>query len=162
MRSLATPLLALLLVAPATGCLSLFPAGEKSLQVEGPTRGYSPTASYLKVHVDTPDGRRVLVDFDRRDWHVAELARRLDARQVDFLAVEGTQRLIGEVVAGNVHAPEEVAALRYAAMSVSEEDRLRLDAEYDDLLARLATEHALPDAPAPAAPHGPLPGLGQA
>lgn len=150
--------LALVTLAPlATGCLSLFPAEDKPLQVEGPTRGYSPTASYLKVHVDTPEGRRVLVDFDRRDWHVAELARRLDARQVTFLFAEGPPRLVGEIVAGTVYSPEDVEDLRYASMSVTEEERLRLDAEYDDLLARLAGPVVPPPSPAAAPGEGPVP-----
>ena len=156
------PRLALLLVALAglpAGCLSLFPEDDAPRRVEGPTRGYSPTAAYLKVHVETPEGR-MLVDFDRRDWHVAELARRLDDRRIDFLAAEGETRLMGEVVARSVHDPADLATLRYSEMRLREEDRLRLDAEYDEILARAAAagEAALDAAPQ-AAPEPALPGL---
>jgi hypothetical protein len=154
-------LLAALALAPAaTGCLTLFPEEDRPLQVEGPTRGYSPTASYLKVHVDTAEGRRVLVDFDRREWHVAELARRLDGHQITFLYVEGPPRLVGEVLAGTVYDPEDVESLRYASMSVSEEERLRMDAEYDALLARFVDEVPAPAPVVPAAQPVALPPQG--
>lgn len=149
-------LLALLLLAPVAGCLSLLPAEDPPLRVEGPTRGYSPTAAFLKVHVDTSEGQRVLVDFDRRDWHVAELARRLDDRRVQFLFVEGPPRLMGEMLAETVFTPEDLADLRYEAMGVSHEERLRLDAEYDALLAALGEAAPVPAPDAPAAPNGPV------
>jgi hypothetical protein len=131
------------------------------MKVEGPTRGYSPTSAYLKVHVDTPEGRRVLVDFDRRDWHVAELARRLDDHRLRFLFVEGTPRILGEVVAETVFDPGDLAELRYASMSASGEDRLRMDAEYDALLARFADQlvEQEPAPPVPDAEPVPLPTL---
>ncbi len=156
MRRCASHVL-LLLAAPLAGCLSdvsLLPAEDPPLKVEGPTRGYSPTAAYLKVHVDTPGGQRVLVDFDRRDWHVAEVARRLDDQRLRFLIIEGPPRLMGEVVAETVHTPEDLAGLRYDAMGATHEERLLLDAEYADMLRRLAEA-----APAPEAPAAPVPAL---
>lgn len=148
-------LLLTLLVAAApvaSGCLTLFPNEKEPREVMGPTRGYSATPNFLKVHVQTNDSRIVLVDFDRREWHVGELARRLDGRQIQFLYAEGMPReILNEILVEQVLDPDDVGSLRFESMGASEEERLRLDAEYDALLARLGENAYVPlDGPAPA------------
>lgn len=146
--ALAAPLLA--------GCLK----EPEVREVAGPTDGYSPTASYLKVHVLREDGTRVLVDFDRRDWHVSEIARRLDDRRIDFLTVQAKQRdLIGEVLVESVLKPEDLASLYYPTMDATPEQRAEMDREYDAILERAMAGVAVPT-PAPPGPKVPLPSVG--
>lgn len=155
MRRRALLLMAVLAVAPvASGCLSLFPNDKEPREVMGPTRGYSATPTYLKVHVETNDSRLVMVDFDRREWHVSELARRLDGRQIQFLYAEGMPReIINEILVQQVLDPDDVGSLRFESMDASDEERLRLDAEYDALLARLGPDNYVPlDGSAPGLP----------
>lgn len=140
----------------ASGCTLVEPPGPRD--VEGRTDGYAPTATYLKVFVLTPEGKVVWVDFDRRDWHVAQIADRLDRHAVKYLAVAGQEREIpGEVVVLDVRDPADLASLKYEAMGATAQQRAMYDLEYEDLLARFA---ATPG-PAPAGPAAPaVPTLG--
>lgn len=118
--------------------------------VEGRTEGYAPTATFLKVLVRTEAGEGVYVDFDRADWHVSELARRLDDRKITFLAVQGQERAtLGEVIAVVVRTPEDVQGLNYDEMGATAQQRTLLDLEYEDLLrVKAAAERAAdPESP---------------
>lgn len=150
MRASGFGLLVILAVASA-GCALTDTPGPKS--VAGPTDGYTPASSHLKVFVrSNASGEMVLLDFDRRDWHVAGIAQRLDGHALRFLTAEATPRaILGEYLVQRVVEPADLEAYRYSAMSVSEEERLALDAEYDTLLARFA-----PTVPAPEAPRDTL------
>lgn len=130
MRAARTVVLALLVALP--GCLLREPTVK---EVHGETDGYTPTAAYLKVHVWTDDDRVVLLDFDRRDWHVSGIAKRLDGGQLDYLSAQALPRdILGEYVVQHVGAPGELAALRYDAMAATPEQRADMDAEYERLL----------------------------
>ena len=156
MRRRALLLLALLAAPPGAGCLSLVDNDKEARYVAGPTRGYSPTPSFLKVHVEGPDGKTVNVNFDRREWHVSELARRLDNRSIQFLHVEAIPReILNEVLVEQVLDPDQVSKLRYSAMAVSEEEKALLDAEYDDLLRMF--ERGVPTPELPGGSNGALP-----
>lgn len=149
-RRAALPLV--LLVAPVLGgCLTLFPDDDGPVRVTGPVLGYQPTPSFLKVQVREGE-RIVLVDFDRRDWHVSELARRIDERRVKALDVEAEPReLLNEVLVRAIHDPDDLGALHYGAMGATAEERDAKDAEYEALL------RALPPPEAALAPAGPSP-----
>lgn len=130
-------------------------------EVAGPTDGYSPTASFLKVHVLREDHSIVLVSFDRRDWHVSEIARRLDDRSIDFLTVQAKPRdLLGEVLVHSVVEPADLAGLYYPTMTATPEQRASMDREYDDLLARVAAETVPAAPPTTPGPKVPVPPLG--
>lgn len=145
MRQLRRSLL-LGLVVLLPGCSLIEEPGPR--QLEGPTDGYLATASFLKVYVrSNSSGDLVLANFDRRDWYVSELAERVDARQVRYLTVDATPRAImGEYLVNGVLDPEGLESLRYDKMAATAEDRERMDAEYEALLASLA-KRADPEAP---------------
>lgn len=127
-------LLAVLLVP---GCSLLQEPSAK--QVEGPTDGYLAGQSLLKVYVrSNSSGDLVLVDFDRRDWYVAKIADAIDHHAAEFLTVTGTPRLIGEYLVESVESPSELNGYRYDKMGATTDERDRMDAEYDALLARVA------------------------
>lgn len=129
----------LLLSAGLSGCLIYDEPGPT--EVTGEVDGYVPTQSFLKLDVLTEDGRRVSLEFDRRDWHVRELADRVDHRQLRELAVAGHERNIpGSVLALTFVDPEDLNALRYEAMGASAEERERMDAEYEAWLRERAAD----------------------
>lgn len=135
--------LVLLLLAPAAlpGCILYDEPGPT--EVTGEVKGYAPTQAFLKLEVETEDGRRISVDFDRRDWHVRALGDRVDHRELKTLVVAGQERNIpGAVLAERFLSPEDLNALRYEEMGASAEERERLDAEYDEWLAELARRAA--------------------
>lgn len=142
MRAAVLPLLLALSLA---GC-ALPLVNEPALkEVRGPTDGYTPTASYLKVHVETEDGRTVMLDFDRRDWHASAIADMIDEKSVAFLAAQALPRdILNEYVVEEVEAPSEIARLRYDAMGATPQQRAEYDAEYEALLRRF--QDALPEA----------------
>lgn len=155
MRVLAVGLLAALLVP---GCSLVQEPQPRAL--EGPTDGHQPTSSYLKVFVERTDGTLVLVDFDRREWYVAELARRIDTRQVDFLGATVMPRnTLNEYLVQRVHTPSDLGSLRYDAMDASAEARTQMDGEYEALLQKAIQDAAekAPRAPLPVLPDGALP-----
>lgn len=125
-------------------------------EVSGPTDGYTPTATYLKVHVRAEDGRLIMLDFDRRDWHASAIAERIDGKSVRFLSAQALPRdIMNEYVVEHVGAPGELAALRYDEMEATPEQRAAHDAEYEALLRRF--HEALPEAAPTAAPTVALP-----
>lgn len=127
----AFPLLALALLLP--GCQVYEPPGPT--EVAGTTDGYAPTAVFLKVFVREDDGSVTWVDFDRKDWHVAEIARRLDRRDVTYLAIAGQEReTMGEVLVVDVRDPGELAELKYDTMKATTQERALLDLEYEEIL----------------------------
>lgn len=143
-------LLVLLLSVPLlVGCLQ----EPEVREVTGPTDGYSPTASFLKVHVKRDDGSVILVDFDRRDWHVSEIARRLDERQIDYLHVQAKPRdTLGEVLVESVKEPSDLAGLYYPTMQATPEQRAEMDREYDRLLQKTLGAAPSPGPETPAIP----------
>lgn len=125
--------LALLLLPALAGCAALDEPAPKALA--GPTDGYSPTASFLKVHVKRDDGTVALLDFDRRDWYTAKIADLVDLKQMKFVSAQAKPReILNEYLALSVTDPAEVAKLRYDAMDATPEQRARMDAEYERLL----------------------------
>lgn len=127
----------------------------KAKEVGGPTDGYLANSPFLKVYVKSnSSGDMVLLDFDRRDWYVSKIADMIDAREVRFLTAVATPRnVIGEYLIDRVAAPAQLEQYRYSAMSVSEEEKLRMDAEFDALIERLAAQPAPTLAtPSPALP----------
>lgn len=123
-------------------------------ELGGPTDGYTPTASYLKVHVKRADGTTALLDFDRGDWYTAEIARRVDLRKLDHVTAQAMPRdILNEYVVRAVVAPEELDALRYDAMGASHEQRAQMDAEHEELLARWLRDAAQGAPAPPTAPH---------
>lgn len=127
----ALPLLLLALTLP--GCAVYEPPGPT--EVAGRTDGYAPTAAFLKVYVREDDGSMTWVDFDRKDWHVAEIARRIDRRDVTYLAIAGQEReTMGEVLVVDVRDPGELAALKYDTMKATAEERALLDLEYEEIV----------------------------
>lgn len=133
------------------GCSLLEEPAPKT--VEGPTDGYLATQPFLKVYVrSNSSGDLVLVDFDRRDWYVAKIADAVDHRDAEFLAVTGTPRLLGEYLVESVERPSALNAYRYDKMGATSDDRARMDAEYDALLARLADGAAATPPTAPTLP----------
>lgn len=138
-------LLALLAATLLAGCALPLVEEPTLREVSGPTDGYTPTASFLKVHVEREDGRIALLDFDRREWHAAEIARRIDQREVEFLSAQALPRdILNEYLVDTVAAPGELQGLRFDDMGATPEQRAQADAEYDDLLRRFAA--TLPDA----------------
>lgn len=132
--------------------------GETQRTLAGDTDGYVPTGPYLKVEVREDGGRRVLVLFDRADWHVARIVEDLDRKAVQRLHVETTARAIpGEYVVDKVLDPSQLEAYRFSAMRVSDEERLLLDAEYEAIVQRFAQESASDAAPQRPAPDPALP-----
>ena len=152
MRSAGWSLLAVgLLVA---GCTLVAQPGPKD--VSGPTDGYQPTSSYLKVFVRSPDGNLTLVDFDRRDWYAAKIADKLDDKTIDFVTVHGQERgILGEIVVDAAKSPAELAALRYDAMHSTAQQQSAMDLEYEHLLQKLSarTPASTPSTPAVALPN---------
>lgn len=143
-RALAVGLVAALLLP---GCSLVSEPQER--QLEGPTDGHQPTASYLKVFVRKDDGSLALLDFDRRDWYVAEIARQIDTRTVQYLGATVMPRnTLGEYLVLDVSTPAELDGLRYEAMEASPEARAEMDREYDEILRKLA-EDALEKVPTP-------------
>lgn len=147
-------LAALAALALLPGCMSLVQGpGERQRTLAGETDGYVPTGPFLKVEVREEGGKRVLVLFDRVDWHVARIVDDLERKAVQRLHVETTAREIpGEYLVDKVLDPSQLEAYRYSAMSVSDEERLLLDAEYEAVLERWAQQHApeaVPQRPAP-------------
>lgn len=137
------PLVLVALAGLLGGCAALEPPPPRELA--GPTDGYSPTPTFLKVHVKREDGSVALLNFDRREWHVSEIARRLDRNQLEFVAAQAQPReILNEYLAQEVRAPEELRALRFDAMGATHEERRLLDAEWDALLRRHVPAHALP------------------
>ena len=130
-------------------------------QLSGPTDGYTPTATYLKLHVKRDDGTTALLDFDRRDWYTAGIAKMVDQKDLRFVVAEAMPRdILNEYVAREVATPDELQGLRFDAMDASPEQRAEMDREYELLLqAFLATvpEAASPPGAAPLLPAAPLP-----
>lgn len=143
--------LSLLLLALALpGCAVYEPPGPT--EVSGETDGYAPTAAFLKVFVREDDGSVTWVDFDRKDWHVAEIARRIDQRDVTYLAIAGQEReTMGEVLVVDVRDPGELAALKYDTMKATNEERALFDLEYEEILQAAQGAAGAPavDAPRP-------------
>lgn len=130
-------LLALAVALP--GCTVYPEPGPRD--VAGATDGYAPTASFLKVLVRPDEGDAVWVVFERRDWHVSELARRIDEREVRHLSVHGQERVtLGEVLAIEVTAPADLQRLHYDEMGATAQQREAFDLEYEDLLRRKASD----------------------
>lgn len=128
-------LLLVLLVAPWAGC-TLIQEPEPKMLV-GPTDGYTPTATFLKLHVVRDDGTTALLDFERRDWYTAEIARRVDVKEIQFVSAEAMPRdILNEYLARVVSAPEDLQALRYDEMDATPEQRASMDAEHEELLRR--------------------------
>lgn len=127
-------LLAAILLLP--GCVKEDPARD----VQGRTDGYYPTAAYLKVQLRSDDGHVTLADFNRSEWYVAEIAKRIDERQITQMSAHGNLRLIGEVVVLQVHAPDGLDTLRYDNMHATAQQRSAMDQEYDALIARLGSD----------------------
>lgn len=115
------------------------------------------------MFVQKDDSTLVLLDFDRRDWYVAELARRIDTRQLEYLGATVMPRnTLNEYLVQRVHTPADLETLRYDAMAASPEARTQMDGEYDAILQKAiqdATENAAPapTAPPPVLPDGALP-----
>lgn len=148
MRAPLAPALGLLLALALAGCTLLKEPEEKPY--EGKAFGYDPTAAFLKVNVRDPEGRIKLFDFDRRDWYTAELARRVDHREITDLTIQGKARdTLGEVLVLDVLDPGTLSGLRYDRMDATPEARQQMDAEHDELLRDLT--EPLPE-PAPPTP----------
>lgn len=147
--------LTLVLLAPGlAGCLYDEPG---PAQVEGRVTGYSPTQAYLKLEVQGEDGRVVSVDFDRRDWHVRELARQVDLREVRVVTIDGMERNIpGAVLAEQFVDPDQLNELRYETMGASAQQRALLDAEYEAWLAELTSNASDSSPPRIALPAQPM------
>ena len=139
---------ALTIALLVAGCTFIPQPGPRD--VSGPTDGYEPTASYLKVFVRQDDGNQTLVDFDRRDWYAAGIANALDDKTITFVTVHGMEReaVLGEVVVDSAKAPDALAGMRYDAMHATAQQRSVMDAEYERLLQKLVP--------------GPAPGTGPA
>lgn len=144
-----------LLVLP--GCLV---KDDTARDVAGKADGYYPTSTFLKVQVRGEDGHVTLADFNRTEWYVAEIAKRIDDRAITQLSAHGQLRLIGEVVVENVTLPD-LDSLRYDTMKATSQQRQDMDAEYTTLLQRAGTDGlvaapgptmAAPGVPAIAAP----------
>ena len=119
------------------GCAALDPPGPRELS--GPTDGYTPTSTFLKLHVLREDGTTAFLDFDRKDWYTAEIARRVDLKKLEHVTAQAQPRgILNEYLAQVVHAPEDLDALRYEAMGASHEQRSLMDTEYEELLRGLA------------------------
>lgn len=129
----------------AAGCTALDPPGPRELS--GATDGYTPTSVFLKLHVKRDDGSTALLDFDRKDWYTAEIARRVDLHKIDFVVAQAQPReILSEYLAQQVSSPEDLDALRYEAMGATSEQRSLMDAEYEELLEDLAGAPPTPDA----------------
>lgn len=148
--------LALALLAPLlAGCAVYKEPGPTS--VEGQVEGYTPMPSALVLSVKEAADERVDLRFDRREWHVAALAKAVDERRVQTVAVEGMERNIpGQVDAEAFLSPQELNDLRFDP-SMSAQEREIYDREYDELLAKFGI--VPPTSPAPAAPTVELPPL---
>lgn len=141
-----------------SGCALPLLDEQKAKEVSGPTDGYTPTNSFLKVHVRRDDGTLALLDFDRRDWHASEIARRLDERDVRFLsAIVEPRNVLNEYLVTSVGSPGELQGLRFDEMGATPEQRAAADAEYEQLLQRF--DAALPEAVPTSAPSPALPAL---
>lgn len=149
---------ALVSLALLAGCAALDPPGPRELS--GPTDGYTPTSVYLKVHVLREDGTTAFLDFERQDWYTAEIARRVDMKKLEHVTAQAQPRnILNEYIAQSVVSPEDLDALRFEAMGASNEQRALMDAEYEELLSRLAPDEARQPPPkeAPLVPEGTLP-----
>jgi len=141
--------LAVVALALLAGCAVLPNPGPADVQ--GRTDGYDPTASYLKVVVrDNQTGNSTLVDFDRKDWAVSEIAKRIDDKAVPFLSIHGQSRdVLGEVLVQDVRAPGDLAQLSYQNMHATAQQRALYDQAYDALLSRVAAQAPSPAGQAP-------------
>lgn len=140
------PALALALLLP--GCSLIQEPQVRELS--GPTDGYTPTATYLKVHLRRDDGSVAMLDFDRRDWHTSEIAKRVDRKQLDFLAAQAMPReILSEYVVQEVVTPDDLHMLRYDDMGATPEQRMEMDREYDALLQRRLAQAAPAEAETP-------------
>lgn len=152
-RALALSLLAVLLLP---GCSLVSEPQERELA--GPTDGHQPTPNYLKVFVRRDDGTMALVDFDRRDWYTAEIARRIDRREVEFLSATVMPRnTLNEYLVQRVTSPADLASLRYDEMEASPEMRAQMDAEYEQLLKEALDDVTLLPTPTALLPQDALP-----
>lgn len=144
----------LLLALPLAGCAGLDPPGPR--EVAGPTDGYSPTASFLKVHVRQPDHSLVMLSFDRTEWYTAKIAELVDLKQMTFVSAHAQPReTLNEYMALDVAEPSDVAKLRYDAMQATPEQRAQMDAEHEALLKEWLAR--TPAAPTTLLPQHPLP-----
>jgi hypothetical protein len=139
--------LVLLLTTPLLGCLN----APTVKAYEGKTQGYTPTNAFLKVNVRHADGTYTMFDFDRRDWYTAEVARRVDAKEIPDLTIQGQAReTLGEILVLDVLDPSTVSVLRYDKMQTTPESRAQMDDEYDAVL------HPMREPPITTAPTLPL------
>lgn len=154
MRALALTMLGVLLLS---GCTIL--QEPKVKEVAGPTDGYTPTSTYLKVHVKRADGSLAMLDFDRRDWYASKIVELLDHRQMEFVSAQAKPRdILNEYLVESVADPGEVAKLRFDDMDATPEQRAQMDSEYESLLKRyLEDAPAPPIAPTALLPQDPLP-----
>lgn len=131
--------LVLTVVAALSGCALLSEPPPRD--VAGPTDGYQPTASYLKVFVKGDGGSLTLIDFDRRDWHAAGIVKALDDRTIRFVVVHGQEKgVLNEIVVEVAKSPPALAALKYDEMHATAEQRAAMDLEYEQLLQRIAQQ----------------------
>lgn len=127
----------LALASILAGCAAMEPPAPR--QLSGPTDGYTPTSVFLKLHVKRDDGTTALLDFDRKDWYTAEIARRVEHHKLDFVSAQAQPRdILNEYLAQEVASPEDLDSLRYDAMGATGEERSLMDAEYEELLQKLA------------------------
>ena len=149
-------LVALLALVPLAGCTLV---QEPQLrELAGPTDGYTPTSVFLKLHVLREDGTTALLDFERRDWHVAEIAKRVDHKQLKFVVAQAMPRaILNEYVAQAVASPADLQSLRFDEMGATPEQRAEMDREYEALLQAWLAQAPAPEAQAPALPALTLP-----
>lgn len=122
-----------LLAVPLAGCAALEPSPIR--EISGPTEGYTPTPSFLKLEVRREDGSMLLLDFDRADWYTAEIARRVDLKKVEFVSAQAKPRdILNEYLAQSIAEPADLQSLRYDDMGASAESRQSMDAEHTALL----------------------------
>lgn len=139
------PLLALLVLAPLAGCTLLQEPPVRELA--GPTDGYTPTSVFLKLHVLREDGTTALLDFERRDWHVSEIAKRVDRKDLPYVAAQAKPRdILNEYVVQSIATPEDLQELRFDDMGATPEQRAEMDREYDELLRAWIADAPAPDA----------------
>lgn len=119
-------------------------------ELSGPTDGYTPTSAYLKVHLRRDDGSVAMLDFDRRDWHTSEIAKRVDRKQLDFVVAQAMPRdILSEYVVQAVVTPEDLGGLRYDEMGATPEQRMEMDREHDALLEAWTARLPAVSAPLP-------------
>lgn len=125
-------------------------------EIVGPTDGYTPTPAFLKLSVKREDGTVAMLNFDRRDWYTSKIAEMVDGRDLSYVSAQAMPRnVLNEYVAQTVADPTSLAKLRYDEMHATGAERMRMDAEYTQLLERVLG----PEAPPEAAPPLPVAGL---